>query len=355
MYVYLSFFFVSSTLIFLASRAPISQAKTLVFIVFILLILFSGLRGLVGSDTSSYLLFYDLFKDPEMLSIYLAKMEPFFVLLVSLHSNIVDSKFMYIFMMSVFQGGLLYFVFRDSGNKYLFLLCYVLLFYLNFHFNTTRAAIAVMFFLISLTSESKKVKVFSAILAPGFHLSVLFFYPLLFTRMDLKSFLIFVLFLIFGFALLTQHVDFFIAKYNLYENYMGGNSSGISLSGSIMFVSVLASILFLRKLSRIFLGASFLFLSSIVINEFYSIGYRFIIIGLLLYLYFLLEELSKRNSRVGYFFFWAPVLLNFAILIKSIPEEPLKLEERALRGEDVSKAINSTYIPYEFYWNDSDI
>lgn len=352
--VYLCFFFILSGLIFLASRVPAHQARILSFVIFILLIGFAGLRGLVGSDTVSYFLFYEQFKEPEVVSNYLTKMEPVFVLLLTLHSNVIDSKFLYLFMLSSFQAWLLWLVYKKSNSKYLFLFFYVLIFYLNFHFNITRAAIAAMLLLVSLTSDSGKVRVIAALLAPGFHFSVLFFYPLFFTRMNIKYFLLLAAFSLVGLFGVYQYLDFFVAKYRSYEGYMSG-AGGVSLAGGLFFINVLVSIVILRRVSFVFLWASCLLLLSLIISEFYPIGYRLVTIGLLIYLYFLLEELSARGSRVSYFFFWAPVCLAFSVFMYGLVNEVSVLESRIAAGENLSDSLRSTYIPYEFYWQDSDL
>lgn len=355
MFVYLCFFFFLSGLMFLASRAPVPQARVIVFIIFTFLIGFAGLRGLVGSDTVSYFLFYEQFKDPEVISGYLTKMEPVFVLLLTLHGNVIDNKFLYLLMMSVFQVWLLYLVYKRSGSKYLFLFCYVLIFYLNFHFNITRAAIAAMLLLVSLTGESGRVKVVAALLAPGFHFSVLFFYPLFFTRMSLKYFLVLAAFSLIGLLAMYHYLDFFVAKYHSYESYMSGRSTGVSLAGALFFINVLVSVFVLRKVSVVFLWISCLLLLSLVVNEFYPIGYRLVTIGLLLYFYFLLEELSTRSSRLNYVFFLAPVFLAFSIFMYGLINEVPVLEKRIAAGEDLDNSLRSTYLPYEFYWADDDV
>lgn len=355
MLVYLCFFFLLSWLIFLAGSVTVYQARAIVVIVFTLLVGFAGLRGLVGSDTVSYFLFYEQFKDPEVVSSYLTKMEPIFVLLLALHSNLVDSKFLYLFMMSVFQVWLLYLVYKKSSNRYLFLLCYVLIFYLNFHFNITRAAIAAMLLLVALTSDSGRIKVIAALLAPGFHFSVLFFYPLFFTRMSVKFFLALAVFSLAGFFVFYYYLDFFVAKYHSYESYMSGRSAGVSLAGVLFFVNVLASVFILRKVSFVFLWVSCLLMLSLIVNEFYPIGYRLVTIGLLLYFYFLLEELSARASKMNYVFFWAPVFLAFSIFMYGLVNEVPVLEKRIAAGEDLANSLRSTYLPYKFYWADDDV
>ncbi|MCY1509379.1 EpsG family protein [compost metagenome] len=333
------------------------QAKFLITAVFLILVLFAGLRGLVGADTLSYLTFYDQFKDPDVAASYLTKMEPIFVLLITAHSHLIDSKFLYILMISVLQTWILYLVFKQSSKKYYFLLFYILLFYLNFHFNVTRAAIAAMLFLLALTSSSTKVKLLSAILAPGFHVSVLFFYPLLFAHLNLKRFLLLVFLSIAGLILALQNFSYFVMKYNAYQDYLTGYPPGLSIYNIIIFASVILSIVFLRKFSFLYLAASLFLLISLCIAEVFPIGYRLLSIGLLIYLFFLLEELSRENYKLYYAFFWIPVALTFGSSFYGVLQETTRLEERIEMGigDGLDASLKSTYIPYQFYWADDDI
>lgn len=355
MFVYLGFLVLLAGLIFLASHAPPPQGKGIVFFIFIILIGFSGLRGIVGSDTASYLLFYERFKDYDVVKLYLTKMEPVFVLLLALHSNMIDSKFLYLLMMSFFQAWLLWLIYKRSSSRYLFLLSYIFVFYFNFHFNTTRAAIAIMLLLIALTSESKKAKIASALLAPGFHFSVLFFYPLLFTRITFKYIIASTLLLLLICFLAYQNLDYLILKYASYQDYSFKKTTPISITGLLFSFSIITSVVVLRTSSRLFFGAALFALIALGISEFYPIGYRLWIFAFLIYLYFLLEELSSRTSKVNYLLFWAPVSLYFIISIYSMYNETATLERRISEGEDLEEAFKSTYIPYEFYWDDKDI
>lgn len=355
MFVYFSFFVSLTGLIFLAGKAPLGQRNFLLLIIFAVLIVFAGLRGLVGSDTISYLNFYDQFKDPEALRNYLTKMEPIFVLLVGGHGYLLDSKLLYLIMMSCFQTWLLYLVFEKSRKGLLFLLFYILLFYLNFHFNIARAGVATMLLLLSLTTDSKKVKVLAVLMAPGFHFSVLFFYPLFFVKLDLRRFLFLAIFVIFALLLLFKNIDYFFAKYQSYLEYMQSGSSEVSLAGALIALNVLISIILLRSPSRMLLGSSLLLLLALIVEIYYSIGYRLVNMGLLFYLYFFLEYLSYRRYKWCYIFCWAPVFMVFTLSLHNMVNERSVLEARIASGESLDNALKSTYIPYEFYWQDSDV
>lgn len=355
MFIYLSFFSFVYLLLAGAAKAVPNQARYLIGVLFIVLTLFSGLRGVVGSDTLSYLAFYDLFHDSNAVQMHIAKMEPLFVLFMALHVDVFDNKFVYILSVSLLQSLLLYWVYAGSGKKYLFLFCYVALFYLNFHFNITRAAIASMLLLLALASDNKKVKVLAALLAPGFHFSVLFFYPLFFLRLNLRFLVFSFLMSVVGAYLLLQNMEYFLSKYYSYQGYMESTTSGISVYSILMMLSVIFSVVFLRTVSSLFLMASIYLFVSLVLAEIFPIAYRLVGIAQLIYFYFLLEELSRGSYRVYYIFFWAPVLLTFVLQFYGVVKEPSRLEERIKIGEANEDALKSTYIPYQFYWNDNDI
>ncbi|MDQ7985753.1 EpsG family protein [Pseudomonas sp. G34] len=354
MLVYMLFFFFVVGAALVARKLPDYQSSILLGVIFFVLLLFAGLRGLVGSDTISYLSAYKNISDKDYFLYSVGRMEPLFVIFMWLHKNVFDSGLAYIFTMSLIQVVLLWKVCKYSSDKCLFLVAYVLIFYLNFHFNIARAAIASMLLLYSLCSRSRAASVLAAILAPGFHVSVLLFYPLFFSRLSLKVFSLFLLFCFF--ALVVFYEDFyeFSLKFRYYIDYLQG-AVGFSLYGFLISINVLGSVLFLPRVGRLFLFSAFYLIVAVVAYSFYPIAYRFITIALLVYLFFLLETLSRLRYSWGYMFFWLPVILSFGILVYGISEERIILERRIASGEPLENALESTYLPYEFYWLDSGI
>ncbi|MDT4832040.1 hypothetical protein FQZ97_655770 [compost metagenome] len=125
----------------------------------------------------------------------------------------------------------------------------------------------------------------------------------------------------------------------------------------IIFASTFLSVILLRGVSPLYLAASLFLLLSLCIAEVFPIGYRLLSIGLLIYLFFLLEELSRKNYRLYYVFFWFPVILTFASSFYSVQQETARLEERIEMGigDELDASLKSTYIPYQLYWTDDDI
>tara|TARA_R100001244_G_scaffold259_2_gene366 strand:- start:11375 stop:12232 length:858 start_codon:yes stop_codon:yes gene_type:complete len=279
-------------------------------------------------------------------------MEPLFVLFLAGHKYLFDNSFLYLLMMSVFQAFLLWKVCEHSSNKHLFLVAYVLLFYLNFHFNIARSAIATMLFLYSLCGKSRSVGLLAAVLAPGFHVSVLFFYPLLLPRLGLKYFFLIVLSCFAAAAVFYQEIYNFSLKFQFYADYLRNAKSGVSVYGLLIVANVVASVFLFSRANFLFFGSSIFLIVSVVLYGYHPIAYRLITIALLLYLFFLLETLSCVRHSWGYIFFWAPVILTFGVLVHGVANEAEILNERINSGEPLEEALNSTYIPYEFYWDD---
>lgn len=355
MFVYSVFFSFTVGLLFLARKVGERQSSALTYVVFACLILFAGLRGLVGSDTLSYLQAYESLSSLENFLYLLGKMEPLFVLVLSIHKYLFDSPFFYLFMMSAFQALLLWKVCENSSNKSFFLISYVLIFYLNFHFNIARSAVATMLFLYALTSRSKGAGILAAAFAPGFHVSVLFFYPLLFLRLRLNHVLVVLLLFLAFCGVFYQEIYDFSLKFMKYGEYLQGSSSGISIYGLLVMANVFVSVILFHRASVMFFGAALFLIMALLIYSFYPIGYRLVTVALLLYLFFLLEVLSAVKYSWYYMFFWAPVLLTFGAFVYAMTVEAEYLNARIADGEPRGDALESTYIPYEFYWVDKSI
>ena len=175
-----------ASILLLTSKVVKHQTGYLIFTVFASLFLFAGLRGVVGADTGSYLMIYKELANKDGILFEMTKTEPGFIALLSLHKAIFNSEALYIIMMSGFQVFLLHAVVKNSSKQHLFLLCYVFLFYLNFHFNITRSAIATMLFLYGLCGKSVTNKRLALLAAPLFHVTILPFYLVLLRRTKWK-------------------------------------------------------------------------------------------------------------------------------------------------------------------------
>lgn len=352
MFVYASFLFLVVGLLFVARKLPERQSSAVICIVFVSLILFAGFRGLVGSDTLAYLRAYGYLSNNTNVLNLLGSMEPLFVLLLAAHKYLFDSSFLYLFMMSVFQVFLLWKVCENSSDKYLFLVAYVLLFYLNFHFNITRSAIASMLFLYSLCSRSRSAGLFAAALAPGFHVSILFFYPLLLPRLGVKYFSIIMISFFATAVVFIQELYDFALKFQTYTDYLRSGTSVVLVYCVLIIANVVASVVIVSRGRFLFYGSALFLIFSVVLYGYHPIAYRLVTVALLLYLFFLLEAIACVRRSWVYIFFWAPVVLTFSIVMQGVASETDMLIERINAGEPLEGALDSTYIPYGFYWDD---
>jgi len=185
-----SLFYLLITVTFLFHRKVVpSQRKILLALFFLALILFAGLRGSVGADTPAYARFFQLAADADGARLLLLQVEPAFVALLYFLRQLSESSLFFIFSYSLIQSFLIWRIYSKIEKK-LFILIYVLLFYVQFHFNTLRAGTATLLLLYSLVEDRRSLKYLAVILAPGFHASILIFYPLFVFKPNLKSFAI---------------------------------------------------------------------------------------------------------------------------------------------------------------------
>lgn len=350
---YIAMYAVCGSLLLLAKRLVKNQANWILFLVLAILWLFAGMRGAVGSDTPSYLNLYSILSTPESIFFSMLAKEPGFVALLALHKAIFDSEILYIIMMSFLQASLLYAVVRSSSNRYIFLLCYVLLFYLNFHFNITRAALATMLFLYGLSGNSIVARRAALVFAPLFHLSILPFYLFFLKDISIKRIALLFLAIIILIAGSASWLVSFWEKFLSYKDYGGSLGLGISISALVFVFSAIGSLIVLRGASYAFRFAVIFLILSHFLSFFYGIGYRYVITASLFYYYYLIEELTRSGRLVLWGFLWVPVILGFLMVLSGINNETKNLELKMTSGDLVSEALDSTYIPYRFFWDDS--
>lgn len=352
---YLSFYAIIATLLLCARHAGKYKAKYILFVIFAVLVLFAGLRGIVGSDTQSYIRVYNELADTDGIMTALYTMEPGFIALLAFHKAVFNSESLYILMMSAFQAFLLYTVAKTSSKKYIFLLCYVLLFYLNFHFNITRSAIATMLFLYGLTGRSIAFRRFALILAPFFHMTILPFYLLFFTQLKLKQILTTLAVILLLIAINFSTISAFSEKYVQYATFGDWTTSDVTLLSVVLSMTAMTSIFYFKHTSYNFRWMTSFLILSYVLTYFYPIVFRYTITASIFYYYYLIEELTGKKQLASLLFLWAPILLSFYFTLTAINNETINLIKMINSGNPVNSALDSTYIPYKFMWNDQRI
>ena len=352
---YLVMYAVVASILLLTSKVVKHQTGYLIFIVLAALFLFAGLRGIVGADTGSYLLIYNELANKDGILSGMSRTEPGFIALLSLHKAIFNSETLYIIMMSGFQVFLLYAVVKNSSRQHLFLLCYVFLFYLNFHFNTTRAAIATMLFLYGLCGKSVTNKRLALLAAPLFHVTILPFYLVLLRGTNWKHIVA-----VLGVAGLAIALNFeaallFATKFLVYQSFGILEQSGVSLYAVLLTVMALSSIFALKNSGYYFKWMAGALAVSYLVTNFYPVAFRLTIVASVFYYFFLIDELSRTNRSSLQLFFWIPVVLGFYFVVIGINNESKNLNDRINLGSVPVSALESTYIPYRFSWNDRRI
>lgn len=355
MSVYIAFFSISTILLAISRILNPRDSRVIFFVFLIFIFLFSGLRGVVGSDTLAYLEAYQWILDSNYLVAKLKVWEPAFLFLLWVHKFIFDSAFIYIIFVSLFQSLLVWVVAKSSKDRAIFALAYVLVFYLGFHFNITRAALGVMIFACGILSASNRSALILCVLAVLFHYSMIMFVPLLLIRFNLPDRLIFSL---SGFLIIVVLVLTFPEvgqKAARYVDYLGSRSYWFLLYHLLIFVNVVITFALFFGRSKSFSVSAGILLFSIAFSIVVPIGYRLVFSALFFYLFFCLQEAAKYKFSWVYIFFWAPVLLTFLLNIYGMAIEKDRIQERLDAGENLEKARLSTYIPYQFYWLDPDV
>ncbi|WP_413540215.1 hypothetical protein [Marinobacter manganoxydans] len=236
----------------------------------------------------------------------------------------------------------------------MFMLC---IFYLNLHFNILRAGTAILFLLLALNSKTplRAVGLFSVGL--GFHLSIIVALPLLLAGWNLtlrKLALWFVVISSLFFGIILTFSDKIIEKIITYVTYIeyGGDYPIVLIFTTLIF----STTIFVRKgdFPKTYYLSGALLITSLVLTFFLPGFYRITSIFLLLYFWYFVQFFRNPVSLYS-FIFSVFFLYHSAASIMVIGSEKERLEKRievsvGARKEAYKKALNSTYIPYEFYW-----
>lgn len=352
MIIYVSFYSLMGFLFLMSSNTSGRQKKFFAWVLFLLIFLFAGIRGLTGSDTPAYLHFFQLASSFEGVIELLQFIEPAFVLVNVLIRGIFEDNYYFLLLYSALQTGLLYLIYIKIKNK-IFILIYILIFYLNFHFNTIRAGTAALLLLYYLVEERRHLKFGAALLAPGFHVSILVFYPFFLYRFSIKQTLALMLSAAICFFFFRDYVGIFLDKGIGYADYLADFSSGPSLLSLMVIVYILFSMYFLRDNGRLYLMSGSLVITMYVISWFFPVGQRLIFMSQLFYFYFLLLGMNEKFlQQIKFIFLWPLVALMFLLNLLNIVNETEILEKRVNAGDLNSFVLESTYVPYKLYWQD---
>lgn len=359
MALYIIFYFLVGLLGFLQSRLPSNQKNVVVLMIFLLLALFAGFRGAVGSDTLNYLEIYQ--NSPDLFRFFESQwtVEPGFLFLNSLHKFFFNSNFLYLFGYSVFQALLVMHLYKKSNNPAIFIIVYVVVFYLNFNFNILRAGTATLLLLLALNSKKSLMVIFYFAIGLSFHLSIIVALPLLLVGRNLPvRKLIFCYLSLFGLTLgvVITFSDKILYKIFRYINYMeySGSYPIVLLFTTLVFIGTIV----VRKsnLPSIYIFSGLLLIASLMVTFFLPGFYRVTLIFLFLYFWYLIQYFRRFISLYSLIFcvFFLYHAVSSIILLGSERERLEKSIATTVepRAEVYRDALKTTYIPYKFYWED---
>ncbi len=359
MLTYIAFYAWMILLVFLFSKNKANK-NVYTCMMFLTIFLFAGLRGMVGTDTVNYLDIYNQLGYANKSSFGSVNLEPLFLAYTILHKNIIDNNFLYLLSISLIQTLLLLAVFIKTKNKSIFILTYSLVFYLEFHFNTVRVGISLLIFILALKSFGSFKRNSIALISVLVHFSSLAFAPLYIATMDkgrsfFRSLLFFLIILSVAVILNYEYIyGKFFTYLSIYSNYEDNNLIG-SLKSAFISLLILLTLYLVRSPSRYFVVSSVIILVCFLLKEIFPFFYRIVFASTFIYFYFIIEEMEnkpKSNSLIIFFCFF--LTLNFYLSLVGIYSQRDLLEKRVLDGSyGVSRLIDSSFIPYQFYWNDS--
>jgi hypothetical protein len=345
---YFLFFSTCIFLLFLSTSENKKLSQLSFLAVFSILAIFSGIRGDVGQDTHSYQLIYESLESTSDLFSLLGKMEPVYVIFMYLHKNIIDNVTLLFFMTSTVQAILLYYASKPLKHRRFFLIVYLLVFYLEFHFNTLRASVSLLLFLTALSSQKKKNKIIFNCLACLTHISIL---PFVFIAISgysrlLKYSLIFIIVLIVFIFHSLGYSEAFIGKairYGLLD--IKGIEVNIIFLGLIILG--IAMIFLESRISKSLLF-SFVFLSlSFFIYSSTDIGYRIYFMVSIVFVYICSKQklfsISKLSLRPFFAFLVCLYVVTGLLRWNSYYDEKAQI----IDGE--GGRLDFTMMPYQTF------
>ena len=169
-----------------------------------ILILLSGSRYKVGGDTYNYMLIYESLPRISEISttaIDIAKLQPFWILLIAAAKSIGDDFFVLQFLHAILVNSIIFYFIKSNTQHYFTgILLYAVIYYPYFNFEIMREALAVTTFLLSIKyyNNQKWIAYYAiSIVALMFHYSaiILFILPIISKIKFNKSVIIFTFFL----------------------------------------------------------------------------------------------------------------------------------------------------------------
>lgn len=323
-------------------------------LLFFLLALVAGLRGDVGQDTYQYGRIYYAMTDVEALKLVLMRQEPLVNLLMYIHNKFFGNYTGFLFLMALVQAGVLFYAVRNIYYRGLFLVFYLLVFYLEFHFNVLRAGTAAIFFMAALSDIRLSIKkaIVWAVLALFSHVSIVVVFPVLLARAGLgvKRFLMVCAISVFVMATLYFIFSELIAlKLSIYD-LLDTSSFRVPLVTLFLSLIVSASLLMTRNKCFDIIVSVVVMLVVFSFYSFSDIAYRLMNIAMVVFMFLMFEE--RAVWRASGQLIAKPIIIGGVVLLSwfSFLRLAYVVDEPAERYASGEGLYEFSYIPYEFYF-----
>lgn len=344
MIIYIFFFLMVFLFTVLGAQIFGSNNIRTVIIPLLVMILFAGLRGNVGTDTFAYKTFFNSFgtdKDSN------AAFEPLFVLYSYVINFIWPNDQFYIFIISVTSGVLLYFNLKLIEEKSLFLLFYLSTYFVMFNMNLMRFGMAILLisypFLRHLRGEKSKVWLYFI----GFltHFTTLFTLFLIIKRKHaIKALLFFsIFFLVLGNFLLDKFLKYFLISLFSIGHFQ--LDYGLLLE---MFILMLLFWINRRNINGSLVFLLFLYILLRNLSFVFDMLQRFAYIaGFLIYLHFFYKKRNLYTRGLVVFL----ISLNFYRTMMFIYNSDAAINNLIASYPGFSTLYSQTkWLPYKFFW-----
>lgn len=354
---YYIFFSIEIVIIVLGMSASIRSHRLFAAgVVITNLVLFSGLRDLVGIDTASY---HEVFKNLDPAEFPFddwLTFEPLFSAYMWIFKTLLNDANFFMLGVSLLQGVVLFFIVRNQPGRFLFLFVYLCGFYIQNQFNIVRAGTAVLLLICAYTQRlegrSGFIAAFSAVL---FHYSALVFLPFVLVGIGRKNIYIFCSVVFFAILVLLMGGDRFADKFEAYFIKSAFYSSGqIELTPFYFmttFFAVAAHFYAGDRHSK-WQGFLFIFLMSLKILQMaYPVLWRLHDMAYFLWFSVLAFSLQGRVASPGGIALIVLSLLNlFFVTFNNIENEESRLADRLNRTGEVSEAaFDAPLLPYRTF------
>lgn len=339
-------------ILYLASKANSKYQSIYYFVFFTILFLVAGLRGDVGQDTFNYQQHYINLNDFNDFLMILSSKEPFLYIIMYPHKIYFDDYTGFLLLVSLLQITLLSYATKGMYHRATFLAIYILVIFLEYHFNLLRASLSLLFFLCSLrvAETNKKKSILFFCLALFSHLTALIFLPILLLSLKLK--VRHFIFIISFFLCTVIVVAIFFSEIILYKISAYGllDTSSFRLPLVVLALLCFSWFAFLsnKKISFKLIFTLFMFSLAFLMSAFSDVAYRiyFMVFTILLYITFENRVFDIEKVRIQ------PYVLSVFLLCfwftyglgVNVTEEKTERIRTGVGRSDFS------FSPYSFYY-----